>query len=173
MDTEPFLGEIGIFSGNFPPRGWAFCDGQLLPINQNQALFALLGTTYGGNGRTTFALPDLRGRMPIHGGQGNGLSNRTLGEAGGAETHTLRTEEMPAHAHAAGAASGAGTSASPKGNVWAGSVRRDNQYAGGGDAVMKPDAVAASGGGRPHENMPPYLALSYVIALQGVFPSSG
>src|SRR6187399_3074015 len=120
--AEPFLGEIRLMSFGFAPKGWAFCNGQFLPINQNQALFSLLGTTYGGNGQTNFALPDLRGRIPVHSGQGPGLSNSSLGETGGTEAVTLTVAQLPRHSHAAQGASGAGNSSGPAGQVWAGSV---------------------------------------------------
>lgn len=167
---EPYIGEIAVFAGNFEPRGWAFCNGQLLSISRNTALFAVLGTTYGGNGQTTFALPNLRDRVPTHAGQGPDLTNRTLGEQGGSETVTLTGDQLPAHAHGAGAASGAGTSPSPQDNVWAGSRNRDTQYAGSANATMKPDALASAGGGQPHNNMSPYLTVNYIIALEGIFP---
>ena len=161
--SDPFLGEIRVISFGFPPAGWASCDGQLLPINQNQALFALLGTSYGGDGRTTFALPDLRGRMPVH--QGAGF---VTGARGGESTHVLTVAEIPAHNHVARAAAVA-TTASPAGAIWAPSGHQ--MYASAPTTAMSAGAVAPAGGGQPHENRPPYLTLNFVIALQGIFPS--
>lgn len=174
--SEPFLAEIIMFAGNFAPRGWAFCQGQLLPIAQNTALFSLLGTTYGGDGRTTFALPDLRGRVPVGTGQGPGLPNINLGEMSGEAAHTLNVTEMPAHSHPAQAAgsANAGDSASPGGNTWATSTARDNVYTSAApDSSMAASAVTvgAAGGSQPHNNMQPYLGMNYIIALQGIFPS--
>jgi microcystin-dependent protein len=160
----PFLAEIRIFSFNFAPKGWARCDGQLLPINQNQAMFSLLGTTYGGNGITTFALPDLRGRRPLHPGQGI-----TEGQSAGEEAVTLTEAEIGAHTHPANAQSAAGTSPTPQGDVWAGS--QSNQYGSPAAVTMDPATIAPSGGSSPHDNLSPYLTLTYCIALQGVFPS--
>jgi microcystin-dependent protein len=159
------LGEIRLMAFNVVPQGWALCNGQLLPINQNQALFSLLGTTYGGNGQTTFALPDLRGHVPVHTG------NLTLGERGGEENHTLSTSEMPAHQHALMASEAAGNAPLPQGNVLA--RRTDPLYmpAVGAKQVLHPGTVAAVGGSQPHTNMQPYLTLNFCIALQGVFPS--
>jgi microcystin-dependent protein len=169
MGAEPFIGEIQMFGGNFAPRGWAFCEGQLLPISQNDALFALVGTTYGGDGQATFALPDLRGRMPIHEGQGPGLSPYVIGQFSGTEAVVLSSNAMPAHNHAP--ASGASSeSASPGGGVWGPWSGR--QYS-DGPASGSPNssAVQAAGNGLPHENMPPFLAIRFIIALEGVFPS--
>jgi microcystin-dependent protein len=159
-----------MFAGNFAPRGWAFCDGRILSISTNSALFSILGTTYGGNGTTTFALPDLRGRAPIHAGQGPGLSNRTLGEMGGTESVALTQNQMPTHSHQANAFSGEGTSTSPQNNVWAGSAQRDSIYTNNPNTTMSPSAVSPAGGGQPHGNMPPYGVVNYIIALEGVFP---
>jgi len=173
MATTPFLGEIMIFAGNFAPRGWALCDGQILPISQNTALFSILGTTYGGNGQTTFALPDLRGRAPIHAGQGPGLSNYTLGQNGGQEAHTLLTNEMPAHSHPLAARNAAGTMTNAAGNVPANeatgqtAVYSDQPP----DTSMSAAAIGVAGGGQPHNNLQPFLTLDFCIALQGVFPS--
>lgn len=180
--SEPFLGEIRMFPYNFAPTGWAFCDGQLLPISQNTALFALLGTTYGGNGTTTFALPDFRGRGPIHPGQGPGLSQRTLGQAGGAETVALGVPQMPVHTHAANCNTGPANQESPGGNVWAKVFNHSphththtpgpNIYQSGSpNGQMSSAAIANTGGGQAHENMPPFLAVSFCIALEGVFPA--
>lgn len=162
--STPFLGEIRIVSFNFPPKGWAFCNGQLLPINQNQALFSLLGTTYGGDGRQTFGLPNLQGRVPFH--MGNGL---TLGEAGGETAHTLNISELPAHNHVPVGSSNAASAASPAGNVWASLT--NGGYLATPNAAMNPASILPIGGNQPHENMSPYLTLNFCIALQGIFPS--
>jgi microcystin-dependent protein len=161
----PYLGEIKLISFNFPPKGWAFCNGQLLPINQNQALFSIMGTTYGGNGQTNFALPDLRGRMPAHWGQ-----ELVIGERAGEAAHTLNLSEMPAHVHFPNAhdvVSAPGTS--PAAAVWAAGTRL--AYAASPNVAMAPGAVANVGGSQPHENQPPYLVLNFIVALQGIFPS--
>ncbi len=160
----PFLGQISIFSFNFAPRGWAQCNGQLLAIAQNQALFSILGTTYGGNGTTTFALPDLRGRTPVYVGNGIGL-----GQAGGEENHTVTVAEMPAHTHPAAGGPSA-TLVAPSGNL-PGSATSANFYAGSANTSMNPQAVTNMGGSQPHPNMSPYLVLNVCIALQGIFPS--
>jgi microcystin-dependent protein len=167
---DPYIGEIRMFAGNFAPRGWAFCNGQLLAIAQNTALFSLLGTMYGGDGRTNFALPDLRGRVPMHFGQGPGLTPRTQGEQSGSETVTLIAGQMPSHSHAVNGNQGPGDSTSPAGRYWAASSRRDASYAGSADTALSPQAVAPAGGSQPHENRQPYLAVSYIIALQGIYP---
>jgi microcystin-dependent protein len=167
--AEPFLSEIRIMSFGFPPKGWAFCNGQLLPINQNQALFSLLGTTFGGDGRVNFALPDLRGRTPIHTGSGH-----TLGERGGEQAHTLSIAELPTHTHAANGSSTAAAAAVPGGNLL-GAVditTFGNAYGGASNLVaFSPQAVANVGGSQAHLNMQPFLTLSFCIALQGIFPS--
>ncbi len=163
--AEPFLSEIRIFSFAFAPQGWALCNGQLLPINQNQALFSLLGTTYGGNGQTNFALPELRGRVPMH--VGGGL---TLGQKAGEEAHTLITSEMPAHTHQAKASANGPTVTPPTGNFWA-SNTGFTAYGTAGNTSMSPQAIGNIGGSQAHENRSPYLTLNYCIALQGIFPS--
>jgi microcystin-dependent protein len=161
--SEPFLGEIKIVSFNFPPKGWAFCNGQLLPINQNQALFSILGTTYGGDGRVNFGLPNLQGRMPVHVGDGI-----VLGEQGGETAHTINISELPAHAHTpVGSASPPTLGAA--GNLWA--TFTANQYNSQPNTSMNPGCITATGGSQPHDNMSPYLVLNFVIALQGIFPS--
>lgn len=169
--AEPFLSEIRIFSFNFPPKGWAFCNGQLLPINQNQALFSLLGTTYGGNGQTNFALPNLRGRASIHEGNGH-----TLGEAAGSSAVTINIQQLPTHTHflnnnmAVVDANQNATLGSPGGNNWANNGKQiwcTSQP----NAVMHPAAVGNVGGSQAHTNMQPYLVLNFCIALQGIFPS--
>ncbi len=161
---EPYLGEIKVISWNFPPRGWAFCNGQLLPINQNQALFSILGTTYGGDGRVTFALPDLRGRAPVH--TGDGIQ---LGERAGEIAHTLNISELPAHNHVPAADQNAPTVNTPGGDLWA--ARSANGYATATNAAMNPASVLPAGGSQPHDNMPPYLVVNFIIALTGIFPS--
>ena len=166
--SEPFLGEIRIFGFNFAPRGWAFCNGQLLSISQNTALFSLLGTTYGGNGQTTFALPNLQSRAPVHFGQGAGLSSYTLGQAAGEESVTLTSNQLAAHSHAVNATNGASDSNRPANRFPA----SGGAYAAAGDGTtMNPGVGAAAGGSQPHSNLPPYLALNFCIALVGIFPS--
>ena len=166
----PFLGEIRMFGGNFAPVGFAFCDGQTLAIAQNDALFALIGTTYGGDGQTTFNLPDLRGRIPVHAGQGPGLSNYVLGQSGGSETVTLTAPQLPAHAHAPLAQSAAGNQPAPAGGVWAASAQ--NQFSSNAPNVgMSNSAIGSAGGSQPHDNMMPYQVVSFIIALEGIFPS--
>lgn len=165
--AEPFLSEIRVMSFGFAPQGWALCDGQLLPINQNQALFSLLGTTYGGNGQTTFALPDLRGRVPIHVGAGH-----ILGERAGEQAHTLSIAELPQHTHILNATSAAATGAVPGGNLLATTAATDPLYAGVSNlTAMGAASVSAVGGSQAHPNMQPHLVLSFCIALQGIFPS--
>ena len=173
--SNPFLAEIRIFTGNFAPKGWAQCDGQLMPISQNTALFSLLGTTYGGDGKSTFALPNLQGCAPMQAGQGPGLSLRDLGETGGEQTVTLLQTEMPAHSHGAQCDNGNGDQPAPPGNVWAiAGARRAtvNQYAptGANNVQMNPFGLSITGGNLPHNNMMPYLVLTFIIAMQGVFP---
>jgi microcystin-dependent protein len=166
--AEPFLSEIRMFSFGFAPKGWALCNGQLMPINQNQALFALLGTTFGGDGRTNFALPDLRGQLPIHFGNGH-----VLGESAGEENHTLSYQETPVHAHPVIASSSAPDSPDPTGAFWASNTGR-KPYSASPDSPMSPAATPGPGGGnQPHNNMPPFLVISFCIALQGIFPSRG
>ncbi len=169
---DEYIGAIQIFAGNFAPRGWALCEGQILPIQQNTALFSILGTTYGGNGTTTFGLPDLRGRMPIGFGAGPGLTPRQLGEKSGAEAVTLTTAQIPSHTHTYNALSGNRESTSPANNflgvapgAWYG--QKD-----AGDTLlpMGAEAVSPAGGSQPHNNMPPYLGLSFIICLQGIYP---
>jgi len=165
--TEPFLGEIRQISFNFAPHGWALCNGQLLPINQNQALFSLLGTFYGGNGVTTFALPNLQGRAPLHVGPAS-----VLGQAGGESAHTLTTPEMPAHTHVPQAVTGATSRvATPQNNIFANTSKAAYAPDGGATVAMSAQAVGLQGGGQAHENMPPYLTLNFIIALVGIFPS--
>lgn len=164
--AEPFMGEIRLMSFVYAPQGWALCNGQFLAINQNQALFSLLGTTYGGNGQTTFALPDLRGRVPIHVGSGH-----TLGEVGGEQAHTLSVAEMPTHNHLVNASnSTTGGTATPNGNYLGGG---NNAYSAGGPLTsLQPGTVTGTGGSQAHLNMQPFLVVSFCIALQGIFPSA-
>jgi len=171
QDADPWVGEIAMVGFNFAPTGWALCDGQLLAISQNTALFSLLGTTYGGNGTTTFALPDLRGRAPIHQGQGPGLSPYVIGQVGGTETTTLTVGQMPAHSHAAMADSGNGTSDTPTGLLVARNAGGVPQYGSNAVASLAPGAIASTGSSPPHQNLQPYLTINFIIALQGIFPS--
>lgn len=166
---DPFLGEIRLFGFDFVPRGWAPCQGQIMSIQQNTALFALLGTTYGGNGRNTFALPDLRGRVPVGQGQGNGLSHRTHGDQGGQELVTLAEPNLPAHSHSVAASSSASTK-DPAGAV-PGATAAEATYDARADVHMSAAMIATTGQNLAHENMQPYLALNYCIALEGIFPS--
>jgi len=163
----PFMGEVKMISWNYNPKGWAFCNGQQLPINQNQALFSILGTTYGGNGQTTFALPDLRGRTPIHVG---GSVGATLGEAGGEIAHTVALSEMPAHNHIINGNSGAPNAGGPVGGTWAG-LSGEYSSAFGNLTTMAPGSITNTGGSQPHANLAPYLVINFIIALVGVFPS--
>ena len=173
--SEPFLAEVKIVGFNFAPRGWAFCDGQILPINQNQSLYSLLGTTYGGDGRTSFALPDLRGRMPIHVGSSNGTASHGLGEKGGAETVQVSDAQMPAHTHQASASADLGSSSSPQNNLWAqvtntvGNLYADPDQSAPDNLLNSP--VVNAGGGQAHNNMQPSIVVNYCIALRGLFPS--
>ena len=170
---DPFVAEIRIFAGNFAPKGWAFCNGQLMPISQNTALFSLLGTSYGGDGKSTFALPNLQGCAPLHAGTGPGpgLSERFLGDTGGEQTVTLIESEIPSHTHTANCSSGSGNSATPANSTFGSGARgRPAAYASGSNVQMSPTATSQTGGSLPHNNMPPYLCLTFIIALQGVFP---
>lgn len=171
--SEPFLAEIRMFGFNFAPRGWALCDGQLLPINQNQALYSLLGTTYGGDGRTTFQLPDLRSRVPLHVGQrAGGSTNHRQGSKGGAETHTLTASETPAHTHTLNPTSSNGNSPLPVSNhLSAFSNSYTDDSVSSGDLVNLTPTTVTSTGGAAHNNMQPTLVIEFAIALQGVFPS--
>jgi microcystin-dependent protein len=168
--SEPFLAEIKIVGFNFAPRGWAFCDGQILPINQNQSLYSLLGTTYGGDGRTSFALPDLRGRAPMHVGQSPGGASHTLGQKSGQEGVILSESEMPQHTHYASGSSSEGDSPVPSANILAESPVA--MYSDAANLVpLRNETLATAGSGGAHNNMQPYQALNYCIALQGLFPS--
>ena len=170
--SEPYIGEIRLVGFNFAPVGWALCDGQLVPIAENDALFSLIGTTYGGDGVNTFALPDFRGRIPMHQGTGSSGTTYTIGEQGGTETVTLTVNQIPAHAHPALAQSGAGNQAGPGGNLWASSSL--NQYnSSAADSNMNALAITSMGGSQPHDNMMPFLTINFIISLQGIFPSQG
>jgi microcystin-dependent protein len=170
--SDQYVAEIRIFGCNFAPVHWAFCDGQLLAISQNTALFSLLGTTYGGNGISTFGLPNLQGRAPLHTGQGQGLTNRSLGEEGGTDTVTLSQQQMPAHTHPLGAVSTVGDNNAPSPNV---SLARSHnatvyQASGATPVNFAPQAVSVVGGSQPHNNLQPYLTVNFCIALDGIFP---
>ena len=167
--SDQFVAEIRMFGGNFAPTGWALCAGQLMPISQNTALFSLLGTTYGGDGKSTFALPNLFDSVPIHAGQGPGLSLRDLGESGGADTVTLLTTELPAHTHALQASSNGATQSTPVGHVPAAS-QAGNVYGGVPNIAMHPNSLDFTGSGLPHNNQQPYQTLTFIIALQGIYP---
>ena len=170
--TQPFIGQISMTGFNFAPKGWALCDGQLLSIAQNTALFSLIGTTYGGNGQTTFGLPNLQSRSPMHQGTGPGLTPRSEGEMSGSETVTLVSSQMPMHNHLARATSQPGTTQSPAGNYWAKeSEGVTTNYASTANGTMNPGAIGLAGGSQPHRNMQPYLVISFAIALYGVYPS--
>lgn len=174
--SDQFVAEIRIFPFNFPPKGWAFCNGQLLPISQNTALFSLLGTTYGGDGKSNFALPNMQGNTPMQQGQGPGLSLRDLGEVGGEENVTLLQTEMPAHPHPALAGSGGTAAQTPVNNAWSSGVKGGpSLYTPSGtsnnNVAMNPAALSIAGGNQPHNNLMPFLTLNFCIALQGVFPA--
>jgi microcystin-dependent protein len=171
--SESFLGEIRAFAGNFAPQGWALCNGQLMSIQQNSALFSLLGTSYGGNGTTSFGLPDLQERIPMHSGNGPGLTPRSWGESGGVATVTLLPTEMAAHTHPVAAVAGGGDATSPVGAVFAEALHGrvgEPIYATTPNTTMAATAVTSSGGGQAHNNLPPFLVVNYIIALQGIFP---
>lgn len=168
--STPYIGEIRMFGGNFAPAGWAFCNGQLLPISENDALFNLIGTTYGGDGQTTFALPNLQSRIPIHMGQGPGTSNYTIGEQGGAEEVTLTVNQIPNHGHPPRGSSSGGAE-TPNNNFW-GTTALGKPYGAAPAALqMNPGTITPTGGSQPHDNMLPFLCVSYIISLFGVFPS--
>ena len=169
---DPFVGELRLVAFNFAPQGWASCNGQQMQIEQNTALFALIGTYYGGDGVRTFNLPDLRSRVPVHNGQGVGLSPYTIGQAGGEESHTLQLGEMPQHNHAVQATNALGSIASPSGTVPA-RAPKDRRFGSGpdGNTVMNTGMISTTGGSQPHNNLQPYLVLQWIIALVGIFPS--
>ena len=177
--ADPFIGEIRMFAGNFAPRGWAYCDGQLLAISQNEALFSLLGITYGGDGRVTFGLPDLRGRIPIHKGTGPGLSPRSLGERGGAESATVSVAELPAHSHAHHSAAQRAGRSDPSAALRASYVGPTDGIPAFGDlepppsdplVAMANDTITSAGGGQAHANVQPFLCVHFIIALFGIYP---
>ncbi len=170
--AEPFIAEVRIFAGNYAPQGWALCNGQLLAISQNQALFSLLGTTYGGDGKSNFALPNLQQRIPLQAGQGLGLSNRSLGEAGGEASHQLSLAEMASHNHSLNGSTAAASVQSPGGALLGSPTSPTPPYH---DATalapMPPGSLSQSGGNAPHNNLQPYLVVNFIIALQGIYPS--
>jgi len=168
--SEPYIGEIRSFGFNFAPRGWAQCNGQLLPIAQNTALFSILGTTYGGDGRTTFGLPNLAGTVAMGFGQGAGLTPRTLGETGGSETVSLSAAQMPPHSHPANANAGNGNQPAPAGNFWAQDLGGSKEYGDTGAVAMAPGAIGSAGGNQAHANLQPFQVLNFCIALQGIYP---
>ncbi len=170
--SEPFIAEIKIFAGNFAPRGYAFCNGQLLQISQNTALFSLVGTTYGGDGRVTFGLPDLQDRAPLHAGRGPGLTQRRIGYRGGENTVTLNQNQIPNHTHAARASSSENSDSVPQGNIWGkGDGQAFYRPASDKNVALAGDAIGQVGSGQPHNNMQPYLTLNFIIALIGIYPS--
>ena len=169
--NDPFIGEVQWFAGNFAPRGWALCDGQLLPINNHQSLFSILGTTYGGDGRTTFALPDVRGRVMIHEGNGPGLTERRLGAKTGAETETLTVDQMPDHTHTLRASGGDANSRTPTNNLLSSPARTRIYDSGNTNTNMDETSITPTGGSTSHNNMQPYTTLNCIIALVGTFPS--
>lgn len=173
--SQPFVGEIRMFAGNFPPAGWGLCQGQLLPISENQTLFNLIGTTYGGDGLDTFALPNLNARFPVHSGTGPGNVTFTIAEAGGADSVTLTTSQLPAHSHPV-TAGGAATTATATGaypGVWADAPYTANTPAPPTpDTALAPQQVAAQGGSQPHENRQPFLAMTFIISLFGIYPTT-
>lgn len=170
--SEPFIAEIRIFAGNFAPRSWAFCNGQLLPVSQNTALFSLIGTTYGGDGRSTTALPNLQGRTPMHPGRGPGLTSRRLGQRGGVEMVTLSEAQMPSHTHTARGSENPAVASAPSGHYVArGGGRGINSYIASGSSLGNFDAMDNSGGSQAHNNLQPFLAINFIIALQGLYPS--
>src|SRR4051795_1824134 len=167
---DPFVAEIRIFPFNFAPKGWAFCDGQILPLSQNTALFSLLGTTYGGDGKSNFALPNMQGNVPMHPGQGPGLSLHNLGETGGSDTVSLLESEIPSHSHTVSASLADGNAQSPDGQKLATGIGIGDYAAPGSITQLSPNALAPAGGSQPHNNLQPYLTLNFNIALQGVYP---
>ena len=169
---EQYLGEIRMFAGNFPPKGWALCNGQILPINQNQALFSLLGTTYGGNGQSNFALPDFRGKVPVHFGQGPGLSDYSLGQTGGSETATISISQMPTHSHQVTAVTVEGNQNSPAGNLPANTKNLDKEYSTSApDTMMNAAMIGYTGGGQAFSIKAPTNTVTFIIAITGIFPS--
>jgi microcystin-dependent protein len=168
--AQPYVGELRIFAGNFAPAGWMFCQGQLLPISEYDTLYNLIGTTYGGDGQSTFGLPNLASRVPVHQGTLAGGSTYTVGQTGGTESVALTTQQMPAHSHAAVGSSAAAGQGSPSGGTWAANSTL-KPYATPADSAMNPANVGNAGGSQPHDNMLPYLAINYIISMFGIFPS--
>ncbi|MFD1616458.1 phage tail protein [Gelatiniphilus marinus] len=169
---DPLVGQISMFAGNYAPRGWALCDGQLLPISQYSTLFSVLGTAYGGDGVTTFALPDLRGRVPMHAGNGPGLTNRRLGEKFGTETNTLNVSQMPSHSHSVNAVADDGNQSVPTGNLPAGTKVLDKEYSNAtANTTMSSGMIGSQGQNQPVNNVQPVQVINYIIALQGIYPS--
>ena len=170
--STPYIGEIRMFGGNFAPRGHAFCNGMLMAIDQNDALFSLIGTTYGGDGQTTFGLPDLRGRIPVGTGQGSGLGNYVIGQIGGVENVTLTSNQLPQHQHQAAAQSATGNINAPGTNTAAWANAGDTRYSTNAPSgTMNGNAIGPAGGSQPHDNMLPFQCINYIIALEGIFPS--
>ena len=169
--AQPYIGEIRMFAGTFAPVGWEFCNGRQIPISENEALFQLIGTTYGGDGENTFALPDLRGRAPVHMGQGPGTSHRQIAESAGVERVTLTVQQIPAHSHAPVAGGSSGVRATPAGGVWAAAPTARPYTDAAPGVALHPAALAPTGGSQPHDNMQPYLALNFIISMSGIFPS--
>ncbi len=177
--SSPFVGQIFMFAGNFAPAGWAFCNGQLMPISENEVLFQLIGTTYGGDGQSTFAMPDLRGRLPVHQGQGGGLSSYILGQSGGTETVTLTTQQIPSHNHFFLANGSQASSANPAANQTLANANINQTpnpmpyvaYDGTNQVTMPGNSIVNTGGNQPHENVQPILTLNYCISLFGIFPT--
>ncbi len=169
--SEPFVGEIRMFAGDFAPRGWAFCDGQLLAVSQNDALFSLLGTVYGGDGRTTFGLPDLRGRIPIHAGTGPGLSPRRLGAKFGTEEETLTVNQLPSHTHPLQASTNIADETAPQGNVLGQLNAAELYFSADATVNFSPNAITGTGGTQSHFNLMPFLCVNFIIALFGIYPS--
>lgn len=169
---QPYVGEIRMFGGSFPPAGWAFCDGQTVAISENETLFNLIGTTYGGDGQETFDLPNLNGRVPVHQGQGTGISqNYTIGETGGVEQVTLTVQQIPSHTHAAQCSTGPGNQTNPDNAVPGASAAVEIYYEDVPDSTFRAGNIQSAGGSQPHENMQPFLVVSYIISLFGVFPT--
>jgi len=172
--ADPYIGEIRIFAGNYAPQNWAFCQGQLLSIDENDVLFSLIGTTYGGDGQTTFALPNLAGRIPLHQGSGPGLSTRIIGELGGAEAISLNPGQLPIHSHNALCQDSAGDQVNPVGHFWSKDGSNNTApYQTDANSLMASSAIANGGQGQAHENLQPFLVINYIIALIGLFPSHG
>ena len=173
--ANPFVGEIRIFAGNFPPSGWAFCDGSVLSIAQNDVLFNLIGTTYGGDGQSTFALPDLRGRVPVHQGQGPGLSSKVIGQVGGAENVTLTSAQLPAHTHVLNATTTPAAGSNGVTGSLTGATATGTQIYGStpGGGALAASALTTTGGNQPHNNVAPFLSVNFIISLFGIYPSQG